>query len=55
MRGADVFIGVSAGKVAEAAVASMSSDAMVFALANPDPEVDPDDGGHVRQGGGHRA
>ncbi len=41
MRGADVFIGVSAGKVAEAAVASMSSDAMVFALANPDPEVDP--------------
>ena len=41
MRGADVFIGVSAGKVSEAAVASMSSDAMVFALANPDPEVDP--------------
>ncbi|MCZ3389169.1 MAG: NADP-dependent malic enzyme [Actinomycetia bacterium] len=41
MRGADVFIGVSAGRVAEAAVASMSSDAMVFSLANPDPEVDP--------------
>jgi malate dehydrogenase (oxaloacetate-decarboxylating) len=42
MRGADVFVGVSAGKVAEAAVASMSTDAMVFALANPEPEVDPE-------------
>ncbi len=41
MRGADVFIGVSSGRVSEAAVASMSPDAMVFALANPDPEVDP--------------
>ena len=41
MRGADVFIGVSSGRVSEAAVVSMSSDAMVFALANPDPEVDP--------------
>jgi len=41
MHGADVFIGVSSGRVSEAAVASMSSDAMVFALANPDPEVDP--------------
>ncbi len=41
LRGADVFIGVSAGKVSEDAVASMSSDAMVFALANPEPEVDP--------------
>jgi malate dehydrogenase (oxaloacetate-decarboxylating) len=41
MRGADVFIGVSAGKVSEEAVASMSSDAMIFALANPEPEVDP--------------
>ncbi|MCZ3386704.1 MAG: NAD-dependent malic enzyme, partial [Actinomycetia bacterium] len=41
LRGADVFLGVSAGKVSEAAVASMSSDAMVFALANPEPEVSP--------------
>ncbi|MGB2838704.1 MAG: NADP-dependent malic enzyme [Actinomycetes bacterium] len=41
MRGADVFIGVSSGRVSEGAVASMSTDAMVFALANPDPEVDP--------------
>jgi malate dehydrogenase (oxaloacetate-decarboxylating) len=42
LRGADVFVGVSAGTVSEDAVASMSSDAMVFALANPVPEVDPD-------------
>jgi malate dehydrogenase (oxaloacetate-decarboxylating) len=42
LSGADVFVGVSAGKVSEHAVASMSSDAMVFALANPEPEVDPE-------------
>ena len=42
LAGADVFVGVSAGKVSEDAVASMSSDAMVFALANPEPEVDPE-------------
>ena len=42
LKGADVFIGVSAGKVSEEAVASMSADAMVFALANPVPEVDPE-------------
>ena len=41
MVGADVFIGVSAGKVDEEVVASMADDAIVFALANPDPEVDP--------------
>ncbi len=40
--GADVFIGVSvAGVVSEADVASMAPGAIVFALANPDPEVDP--------------
>ncbi|PZS30596.1 MAG: NAD-dependent malic enzyme, partial [Pseudonocardiales bacterium] len=42
LAGADVFIGVSAGKVPESAVASMASDAFVFAMANPDPEVDPE-------------
>ena len=42
LAGADVFIGVSAGKVEEAWIASMASDAIVFALANPDPEVDPE-------------
>ena len=42
VRGADVFIGVSAPDVLTAAdVQSMASDAIVFALANPDPEIDP--------------
>ena len=40
--GADVFIGVSAPNLFGAEqVATMKSDAVVFALANPDPEVDP--------------
>ncbi len=39
---ADVFIGVSAPDVlTEADVASMAPGAIVFALANPDPEIDP--------------
>jgi malate dehydrogenase (oxaloacetate-decarboxylating) len=42
MAGADVFIGVSAGKVGESAVAAMADDSLVFALANPDPEIDPE-------------
>jgi malate dehydrogenase (oxaloacetate-decarboxylating) len=41
LAGADVYIGVSAGTVAEEAVASMAKDAIVFALANPEPEVHP--------------
>jgi malate dehydrogenase (oxaloacetate-decarboxylating) len=39
--GADVFVGVSGGTVPEAALAGMAHQAIVFALANPDPEVDP--------------
>ena len=40
--GADVFIGVSAPNLfGEAELATMADDAIVFALANPDPEVDP--------------
>jgi malate dehydrogenase (oxaloacetate-decarboxylating) len=40
--GADVFIGVSAPNLFGAAeLATMAKDAIVFALANPDPEVDP--------------
>ncbi|NED97250.1 NADP-dependent malic enzyme [Phytoactinopolyspora alkaliphila] len=39
--GADVFVGVSGGTIAEEAVARMAPDAVVFALANPDPEVHP--------------
>lgn len=42
MAGADVFVGVSGGHVPEEVVASMADDAMVFAMANPDPEVHPD-------------
>ena len=42
MKGADVFIGVSAPNVLkESDVASMAKGAIVFALANPDPEIDP--------------
>ncbi|MET8767445.1 NADP-dependent malic enzyme [Streptomyces sp. NPDC004658] len=42
LAGADVFIGVSGGTVAEDAVASMAEGAFVFAMANPNPEVHPD-------------
>ena len=42
MAGADVFIGVSAPDViSEADVASMAPGSIVFALANPNPEIDP--------------
>ena len=42
MVGADVFIGVSAPNVlTESDVASMAKGSIVFALANPDPEIDP--------------
>jgi malate dehydrogenase (oxaloacetate-decarboxylating) len=40
--GADVFLGVSAGHVEEDDVARMAKDAIIFALANPTPEVDPE-------------
>ena len=42
MKGADIFIGVSAPNViSESDVASMAKNSIVFALANPDPEIDP--------------
>jgi malate dehydrogenase (oxaloacetate-decarboxylating) len=42
LAGADVFIGVSAPGVLRAEwITEMAADAVVFALANPDPEVDP--------------
>jgi len=42
LRGADVFIGVSAPGILPAEwIADMADRAVVFALANPDPEVDP--------------
>jgi malate dehydrogenase (oxaloacetate-decarboxylating) len=39
---ADVFIGVSAGTIPVELVASMAPDSIVFALSNPDPEIDPE-------------
>ena len=42
MKDADIFIGVSAPNVlTEADVASMAPKSIIFALANPDPEIDP--------------
>jgi len=42
MKDCDIFIGVSAPNVlTEADIKSMAKDAIVFALANPDPEIDP--------------
>ncbi|WP_370250290.1 NAD-dependent malic enzyme [Nocardioides sp.] len=44
LQGADVFIGVSAPNILDADwIPEMAADAVVFALANPDPEVDPGD------------
>ena len=49
LKGADVFIGVSApGTVTKEMVASMNPDAIVFACANPTPEIFPDE---ARAGG----
>ncbi len=43
IRGADVFIGVSAPNlVSEEMVKSMASDPIIFAMANPTPEIMPD-------------
>lgn len=43
MKGADVFIGVSvAGALTKEMVASMNKDSIIFAMANPDPEIMPD-------------
>ena len=43
MKGADVFLGISAaGCVSEEMVASMAKDPILFAMANPTPEIMPD-------------
>lgn len=42
LNGADVFLGVSAGKVPEELIASMAPNGIVFACSNPDPEIHPD-------------
>ncbi len=43
LRGADIFVGVSAPNIVTPdMVASMNSDAIIFAMANPVPEIMPD-------------
>ena len=42
LKGADVFLGVSAGKVPEELIASMAPNSIVFACSNPDPEIHPE-------------
>lgn len=43
MKGADIFVGVSApGIVSQEMAASMNRDAILFAMANPVPEIMPD-------------
>lgn len=41
LAGADVFVGLSGSTISERAVAGMARDAIVFALSNPTPEVEP--------------
>lgn len=42
LKGADVFLGVSAGKVPEELIAAMAPNSIVFACSNPDPEIHPE-------------
>ncbi|MEM5469822.1 NADP-dependent malic enzyme [Celeribacter marinus] len=50
MQGADVFLGVSAkGAVTSDMVAAMAPNAVIFAMANPDPEITPEDAHAVRE------
>ena len=49
MVGADVFLGVSVkGAVTSEMVASMAPDPVIFAMANPDPEITPEEAHEVR-------
>ncbi|MEQ9597581.1 NADP-dependent malic enzyme [Marinovum algicola] len=49
MKGADVFLGVSAkGAVTQEMVMSMAEDPVIFAMANPDPEITPEEAHEVR-------
>ena len=44
LKGADVFVGVSAPNILDAGdIGNMEKDAIVFAMANPDPEILPED------------
>ncbi|QIO23756.1 NADP-dependent malic enzyme [Haloarcula sp. JP-L23] len=49
MAGADVFVGLSIGGIVdETMVQSMASDPIIFAMANPDPEIDYETAKHAR-------
>ncbi|NDW54363.1 NADP-dependent malic enzyme [Aliiroseovarius sp. PrR006] len=49
MDGADVFLGVSVkGAVTQDMVASMADNPVIFAMANPDPEITPEEAHEVR-------
>jgi malate dehydrogenase (oxaloacetate-decarboxylating)(NADP+) len=49
VEGADVFIGVSVkGALTRRMVESMSADPIIFALANPDPEITPEEARAIR-------
>ncbi|MEM1233224.1 MAG: NADP-dependent malic enzyme [Pseudomonadota bacterium] len=49
MDGADVFLGVSVkGAVTQAMVESMAPDPVIFAMANPDPEITPEEAQAIR-------
>jgi len=49
MKGADVFVGLSMkGVVSKEMVASMADNPIIFALANPDPEILPEEVAEVR-------
>ncbi|QIE46144.1 NADP-dependent malic enzyme [Pseudohalocynthiibacter aestuariivivens] len=50
MKDCDVFLGVSAkGAVTQDMVASMAPDPVIFAMANPDPEITPEEAHAVRE------
>ena len=50
MVGADVFLGVSVkGAVSEAMLRSMARNPVIFAMANPDPEITPEEARAVRE------
>jgi malate dehydrogenase (oxaloacetate-decarboxylating)(NADP+) len=49
MKGADVFLGVSAkGAVTQEMVSDMAENPVIFAMANPDPEITPEEAHEVR-------
>ncbi len=49
MKGADVFLGVSAkGAVTQDMVRDMADNPVIFAMANPDPEITPEEAHEVR-------